>query len=131
MMWVLGWPEETPTLTRDARLREEMPYWWLCDSTLAIRWIFTCFRNLLVSPGFGPTSAHEARWNACILSVSCRSMTNLAKMLAVAECRRNSGMLWRRALATTSSEGGMPGRMVRSQEPKACQTRCGKATARY
>ena len=27
--------------------------------------------------------------------------------------------------------GGMPGRMVRSQEPKAPQTRCGKATARY
>ena len=40
-------------------------------------------------------------------------------------------MPWRRALATTSSEGGMPGRMVRSQEPKASQTRCGKATARY
>ena len=27
------------------------------------------------------------------------------------------------ALATTSSEGGIPGRMVRSQEPKASQTR--------
>ena len=40
-------------------------------------------------------------------------------------------MLWRRALATTSSEGGMPGRMVRSQEPKEAQTRCGNATARY
>ena len=38
-------------------------------------------------------------------------------------------MLWRRALAATSAEGGMPGRMVRSQEPKASQTRCGKATA--
>ena len=85
----------------------------------------------LVSPGFGPVSAQEASRNACILSVSCRSMTNFAKMLAVAEFRRNSGMLCRRALATTSSEGGMPGRMVRSQEPKACQTRCGKATARY
>ena len=85
---------------------------------------------MLVSPGFGEISAQEASRNACILSVSCRSMTNFAKMLAVAEFRRNSGMLWRRALATTSSEGGMPGRMVRSQEPKASQTRCGKATAR-
>ena len=37
----------------------------------------------------------------------------------MAEFRRNSGRLWRSALATTSSEGGMPGRMVRSQEPKA------------
>ena len=45
--------------------------------------------------------------------------------------QRNSGMLWRSALATTSSEGGIPGRMVRSQEPKASQTRCGKATAKY
>ena len=25
----------------------------------------------------------------------------------------------------------MPGRMVRSQEPKEAQTRCGKATAKY
>jgi hypothetical protein len=85
----------------------------------------------LVSPGFGPIWAQEASRNTCILSVSCRWMTNFAKMLAVAAFRRNSGMLWRSALATTSSEGGMPGRMVRSQEPKASQTRCGKATARY
>ena len=35
-------------------------------------------------------------------------------------------MVWRSALATTSSEGGMPGRMVRSQEPKEAQTRCGR-----
>ena len=60
--------------------------------------------SLLVSPGFGPISAQEASRNACILSVSCRSMTNFAKMLAVAEFRRNSGMLWRRALATTVTD---------------------------
>ena len=48
-----------------------------------------------------------------------------------AEFRRNSGKLWRIALATTSSEGGTPGLMVRSQEPKEAQTRCGKATASY
>ena len=36
--------------------------------------------------------------------------------------KRNSGRLWRSAVATTSSEGGMPGRMVRSQEPKEFQT---------
>ncbi len=45
--------------------------------------------------------------------------------------KRNSGRLWRSAVATTSSEGGMPGRMVRSREPKEFQTSWGKATARY
>jgi hypothetical protein len=45
--------------------------------------------------------------------------------------KRNSGRLWRSAMATTSSEGGMPGRMVRSQEPKEFQTSRGWATARY
>jgi hypothetical protein len=45
--------------------------------------------------------------------------------------KRNSGRLWRSAVATTSSEDGMPGRMVRSQEPKELQTSRGWATARY
>jgi len=75
-------------------------------------WIF------LVSPEFCLGSAQVASRNGSIFSLSCRSMTNFAKLLPEAEFRRNSGMLWRRALATTSSEGGMPGRMVRSHEPK-------------
>src|ERR1700730_16688335 len=65
--------------------------------------------HILVSPGFGPISAQDASRNAAILSVSCRSMTNFAKMSPVAEFRRNSGRRWRRALATTSSEGGDAG----------------------
>ena len=31
----------------------------------------------------------------------------------------------------TSSDGGMPGRTVRSQDPKEAHTRCGQLTARY
>ena len=85
----------------------------------------------LASPEFCLDSAQDASRNAAILLVSCRSMTNFAKLLPAAEFSRNSGMLWRIALATTNSEGGMPGRMVRSQEPKESQTRCGNATARY
>src|SRR3954462_15985993 len=81
--------------------------------------------------GSGAISAQEARRNGSILLASWRSLTNFAKLLPAAEFSRNSGMVWRIALATTSSEGGMPGRMVRSQEPKEAQTRCGNAAARY
>ena len=45
--------------------------------------------------------------------------------------RRNSGSRWRSAVATTSSEGGIPGRTVRSQDPKEAQTSRGCATERY
>src|SRR5271156_4587729 len=72
-----------------------------------------------------------ARRKACILLVSCRWVTNFAKMEPWGVFKRNSGRLWRSAMATTSSEGGMPGRMVRSQEPKEFQTSRGWATARY
>src|SRR5271154_4524421 len=72
-----------------------------------------------------------ARRKACILLVSCRWVTNFAKMELWGVFKRNSGRLWRSAMATTSSEGGMPGRMVRSQEPKEFQTSRGWATARY
>ena len=57
-------------------------------------------------------------------------MTNFAKMLAVAEFEEKFRDALAQGIGHDSSEGGMPGRMVRSQEPKAPQTRCGKATAR-
>jgi len=57
-------------------------------------------------------------------------MANFAKLMPEAEFRRRYGMLWRRVLAATSSEGGMPSRMVRNQEPKDAQTRYGKLTAK-
>ena len=69
-------------------------------------------------------STQAARLKACILSVLSFD-DEFAKTLSGAEFKRNSGMLWRSAWATTSSEGGIPERMVRSQEPKASQTRCG------
>ena len=60
-----------------------------------------------------------ARRKACILLVSCRSVTNFVKMELLGVFKRNSGRVWRSVMATTtSSEGGMPGRMVRSQEPE-------------
>src|SRR5580658_9148450 len=72
-----------------------------------------------------------ARRKACILLVSCRSVTNFVKMELLGAFKRNSGRLWRSVMATTRSEGGLPGRMVRSQEPKEFQTSRGWATARY
>jgi hypothetical protein len=66
-----------------------------------------------------------ARRKAGIWLVSCRSVTNFAKLELWGPCKRNSGRLWRSAVATTSSEGGMPGRMVRSQEPNEFQTSLG------
>src|SRR5580658_4612412 len=51
--------------------------------------------------------------------------------IAFAGPMRNSGSVWRSAFATTNSDGGMPGRMVRSQDPKELQTSLGAATARY
>lgn len=40
-------------------------------------------------------------------------------------------MVLRSAVATTSSEGGMPGRTVLSQEPKEFHTSEGKVAERY
>src|SRR5215471_1018399 len=47
------------------------------------------------------------------------------------ETKRKSGSVWRSAWATTSSDGGMPGRMVRSQDPNELHTSLGATTARY
>ena len=49
------------------------------------------------------------RRKVCILLVSCRSAMNFVKMLFWSALRRNSGRLWRSAVATTSSEGGNAG----------------------
>jgi len=46
-----------------------------------------------------------------------------------AEFNRNSGGRSRSVVATTSSEGGMPGRTVRNQDPKQFQMIWGEATA--
>src|SRR5271156_769397 len=74
---------------------------------------------------------HEASRNIRIFSVSCRSVMNFARESFFAGPMRNSGRVWRRAFATTNSDGGTPGRMVRSQEPNESQTSLGATTARY
>src|SRR5208282_5902358 len=74
---------------------------------------------------------HEASRNIRIFSVSCRSVMNFARESFFAGPMRNSGSVWRRAFATTNSDGGTPGRMVRSQEPNESQTSLGATTARY
>src|SRR5205085_5839289 len=85
----------------------------------------------LKSSEFSLFLPHEAKRKVSILSASCFSTMNFARELLSAVVKRNSGRLWRSAWATTNSEGGMPGRMVRSQEPKEFHTACGKAAARY
>jgi len=44
---------------------------------------------------------------------------------------RKLGSEFRRAIITTSSEGGMPGLIVQSQEPKLDQTRAGAVVAMH
>ena len=68
---------------------------------------------------------HEAKRKVRIFSVSCRSAMNLVRGSLFAVAMRNSESVWRSAFATTNSEGGMPGRMVRSQDPNESQTRLG------
>src|SRR5207247_9143081 len=74
---------------------------------------------------------HEAKRKMRIFCVSCRSAMNFVRESVFAGARRNSGSVWRSAFATTNSDGGMPGRMVRSQDPKESQTSLGATTARY
>jgi len=68
---------------------------------------------------------HEAKRKVRIFSVSCRSAMKFVREPLFAVAMRNSGSVWRSAFATTNSEGGMPGRMVRSQDPNESQTRLG------
>jgi phosphoglycerate dehydrogenase-like enzyme len=74
---------------------------------------------------------HEANWKMRIFWVSCRSAMNFMRESVFAGARRKSGSVWRRAFATTNSDGEMPGRMVRSQDPNESQTSLGATTARY
>src|SRR5271169_2690610 len=78
-----------------------------------------------------PLSGHEAKRNIRILPLSCRSAMNFARESVSEELMRNSGSVWRKAFATTNSDGGMPGRMVLSQDPNEAQTSLGATTARY
>ena len=58
-------------------------------------------------------------------------MMNFAKVSSKGEPDRKSGKEFLRAREVTYSEGGIPGRIVRSQEPNLAQTRSGKQMERY
>src|SRR5262249_9174900 len=75
--------------------------------------------------------SQAASWKPCILLVSARLARNFVTMWSFGVSRRNSGSRWRSAVATTSSEGGIPGRTVRSHDPKEAQTSWGCETERY
>jgi hypothetical protein len=83
------------------------------------------FSELSFSISRVPLFGHEAKRKIRIFCVSCRSAMNFARELLFAGRRRNSGSDCRSAFATTNSDGGMPGRMVRSQDPKESQNKLG------
>jgi hypothetical protein len=56
---------------------------------------------------------------------------NFAKMESPWPPRRKCGRVFLSASAATISEGEIPGRIVRSQEPKEPQTSVGKVEERY
>src|SRR6516164_778995 len=74
---------------------------------------------------------HDAKRNPCMLVVSWRLAMNFAREPFFAAPRRKSGNRRRSALATTNSDGGMPGRTVRSHDPNESHTSLGATTARY
>src|ERR1700682_1428668 len=74
---------------------------------------------------------HEARRKIRIFWVSWRSAMNFVRESLFAGPMRKSGSVWRSAFATTNSDGGIPERMVRNQDPNESQTSLGATTARY
>ena len=66
---------------------------------------------------------------ACLRSICSRR--NIAKVSSWGEDSRKSGKEFLSAREQTNSVGGIPGRIVRSQEPKEVQTSLGKLTDRY
>jgi hypothetical protein len=76
-----------------------------------------------------PFPLQEAKRKVRIFSLFCRSAMNFARASFSDDAMRNSGSVWRNAFATTNSDGGMPGRMVRSQEPNESHTTLNAASA--
>lgn len=62
---------------------------------------------------------------------SILSVVNFARIDFVVPPKRKLGRASRRAIKVTISEGGMPGRIVRIQEPKTRYTRSGYESERY
>src|SRR5271166_7068000 len=85
---------------------------------------------LLESPGFAQNFGSCGEVEGLHLVGVLTFGDEFREMLVWSGFNRNSGRRWRSAVATTSSEGRMPGRMVRNQDPKEFQTSWGYATAR-
>src|SRR5215475_1180580 len=79
----------------------------------------------LESTRFVRASSYAAKLVPSVLERSRRSRRNFTRITVLAALARNSGKVWRRAMATTCSEGASPCRTVRIQEPNDCQTRLG------
>ena len=62
---------------------------------------------------------------------SIRSRKNLVSIEFLGESARNAGRVFLMAMAVTCSDGHMPGRMVRIQEPKEDHTSLGNTEERY
>jgi hypothetical protein len=77
--------------------------------------------SLLKSPSFCSRSQTESPHNFCVLPLS----DEFGERIAFCGSHEKFGSVWRSAFATTNSEGGMPGRMVRSQGSNESQTRLG------
>ena len=65
------------------------------------------------------------------LARSIRSHKNFVRLVFLGEWAKNSGSVFLMAMAVTCSEGQMPGRMVRIQEPKEDHTSFGNTEERY
>ena len=66
-----------------------------------------------------------------VLSRSILSRRNFSKIESLEESERNSGNVFRSAIAATSSEGEKSDRIVLNQEPKEEKTSWGNAAERY
>src|SRR3990172_8102721 len=89
----------------------------------------TQFSYNLESPAFCERVAYAAKLVPSDLDRSRRSRMNFTRIEVLAAAARNSGRVFRRAMATTYSEGARPDRTVRIQEPNDRQTDLGAVAA--
>ena len=90
-----------------------------------MRSAFSRQATYLASPEIYAWSAYAAKLVPSDLDKSKRSRMNFTRIEVLAAVARNSGRVFRIAMAATCSEGVKPGRTVRIHEPNDCQTRCG------
>ncbi len=115
-----------------------IPGYWTCGKSSSLEFVSNFF------VGFTSSEKYLKAYNSWVLnfryaasrkslylSIFWRFLINFTRILFSAQTKRNSGSLWRSAMATTSSEGGIPGRIVLIQELKLLQTNLAWAQAKY